>query len=150
MSVFDAKNPYHRHLIPVNIKTGVLIKNVLWIDLEKHLIEIMISHSLFFDKEKFEGCLLSQFTKYKRIEHRLKIGEPITLTIRCENVRVITKDDDPYDFIQCPNYMDFRFFKEKVIPAMKVARGLGKAVSIETFNKYIEYPKLNFKWEKGY
>lgn len=151
MSVFDAKNPYHHHLIPINIKTGVVLNYIKEIDTEKHIIDIILTRNKFKTLEEIDKYLSNMFGKYRLLnrsfDYKLSLFK---ITIHCENVRVITKDDDPYDFIQCPNYMDFRFFKEKVIPAMKVARGLGTPISIETFKKYCKYPRRNFHLEKGY
>lgn len=148
--VISAFDPNHKDLVVFNKKTGVLLKDIESVDTEKKIVTIVLPVENR-TPEEIDQYLFSQFGKHELLSRgHQRLIQFVTIKIRCENVGVITKDDDPYDFIQCPDFMDFKFFKEKVIPAMKVARGLGKPIPIESFYKYCKYPKYNFRLEKGY
>lgn len=140
MPVCDAYNPNHRNLVVINCTTGEVIKNIKRFDTDRDLITIVVRD--YYELEDFirkNPC--AKLMQTYPINHKHFIEKDFT----CKGLKVIPKDDDPYDHIQCPKYMDFKFFKEKVITAMKVARELGKPLPIEKFYKYCVYTEINEK-----
>ena len=146
MPVYNAYDPNHRNLVVINCNTGEIIKKVKHFNTERYFITVLFKN--YYELEEFirkNPC--AKLMQTYPINDNGFIEKDFTY----KELKVILKDDDPYDHIECPLGMDFKFFKEKVITAMKVARGLGKPIPIEKFYKYCKYPEINEKrYSLGY